>query len=58
MKKKRTEKNEKLAQNEVFGSVEAVKTVSDLNMPVAGEVLAVNELINNQPELLWKILKK
>lgn len=44
--------NEKLAQNEVFGSVEAVKTVSDLNMPVAGEVLVVNELINNQPELV------
>jgi glycine cleavage system H protein len=43
---------ESLAQNEVFGSVEAVKTVSDLNMPVAGEVLAVNELINDQPELV------
>ena len=43
---------EKLAQNEVFGSVEAVKTVSDLNMPVAGEVLEVNEVINDQPELV------
>ena len=41
-----------MAQNEVFGSVEAVKTVSDLNMPVAGEVLEVNEVINDQPELV------
>ena len=45
---------ETLAQNEVFGSVEAVKTVSDLNMPVAGEVLEVNEVINDQPELVNK----
>ena len=43
---------ESLAQTEVFGSVEAVKTVSDLNMPVAGEVLEVNETINDQPELV------
>ena len=43
---------ETLAQNEVFGSVEAVKTVSDLNMPVAGEVLEINEVINDQPELV------
>ncbi|MBQ5387651.1 MAG: glycine cleavage system protein GcvH [Paludibacteraceae bacterium] len=41
-----------LAQEEVFGSVEAVKTVSDLNMPVSGEVLEVNESINDQPELV------
>ena len=43
---------ETLGQNEVFGSVEAVKTVSDLNMPVTGEVLAINESINDQPELV------
>ena len=43
---------ETLAQNEVFGSVDAVKTVSDLNMPVAGEVLEINEVINDQPELV------
>jgi glycine cleavage system H protein len=41
-----------LAQEDVFGSVEAVKTVSDLNMPVSGEVLEVNESINDQPELV------
>jgi glycine cleavage system H protein len=43
---------ETIGQNEVFGSVEAVKTVSDLNMPVTGEVLEVNETINDQPELV------
>ena len=43
---------ETLAQDEVFGSVEAVKTVSDLNMPVAGEVMEINEAINDQPELV------
>ena len=43
---------ETLTQEEVFGSVEAVKTVSDLNMPVSGEVLEINETINDQPELV------
>jgi glycine cleavage system H protein len=43
---------ETLGQGEVFGSVEAVKTVSDLNMPVEGEVLEINEAINDQPELV------
>ena len=43
---------ETVGQNEVFGSVEAVKTVSDLNMPVTGEVLEVNDTINDQPELV------
>lgn len=43
---------ETIGQGEVFGSVEAVKTVSDLNMPVEGEVLEVNEILNDQPELV------
>lgn len=43
---------ETIGQGEVFGSVEAVKTVSDLNMPVEGEVLEFNETLNNQPELV------
>lgn len=43
---------ETLGQGDVFGSVEAVKTVSDLNMPVEGEVLEINETINDQPELV------
>ena len=43
---------EQIAPGEVFGSVEAVKTVSDLNMPVSGEVLEFNEALNDQPELV------
>ncbi len=41
-----------LAKDEVFGSVEAVKTVSDLFLPIAGEVLEVNSALNDQPELV------
>lgn len=36
----------------VFGSVEAVKTVSDLYLPVAGEIVEVNSQINSNPELI------
>ena len=43
---------ENVAQGEVFGSVEDVKTVSDLNMPVSGTVLEFNEALNDQPELV------
>ncbi len=43
---------ETIGQGEVFGSVEAVKTVSDLNMPVEGEVLEFNEVLNDEPELV------
>ena len=41
---------ETLAIEEVFGTVEAVKTVSDLFMPVSGEVTAFNEAIESTPE--------
>jgi len=43
---------ETISQGEVFGSVEAVKTVSDLNMPVTGEVLEFNDNLNDHPELV------
>ena len=43
---------ETVAQGEVFGSVEAVKTVSDLNMPATGEVLEFNEELEAHPELV------
>lgn len=36
----------------VFGTVEAVKTVSDLFLPIAGKILEVNPNLNNQPELV------
>lgn len=43
---------ESLGKNEVFGTVEAVKTVSDLYLPVSGEVLEVNERLADEPELI------
>lgn len=43
---------ETVGQGEVFGSIEAVKTVSDLNMPVSGEVIEVNDALDAQPELV------
>lgn len=39
-------------QDEVFGTVEAVKTVSELFAPVAGEILEINEELEMQPELV------
>lgn len=43
---------ETVAQEEVFGTIEAVKTVSDLFMPVGGEVVEVNPELEDQPELV------
>ena len=43
---------EELEKEEVFGSVEAVKTVSDLFMPINGEVLAFNEKLEDEPQLI------
>jgi glycine cleavage system H protein len=41
-----------LAAEAVFGTVEAVKTVSDLFLPVAGTILEINPTLGNQPELV------
>ncbi|AEN74106.1 glycine cleavage system protein GcvH [Rhodothermus marinus] len=41
-----------LAKDEVFGTVEAVKTVSELFMPVSGTIIAVNEALQDHPELV------
>ncbi|MDO5510033.1 MAG: glycine cleavage system protein GcvH [Weeksellaceae bacterium] len=41
-----------LQAGEVFGSIEAVKTVSDLFMPITGEVTEINEALQDQPELI------
>ena len=43
---------ESLDREEVFGSIEAVKTVSDLFMPLSGEILELNEALENNPELV------
>ena len=42
--------DEKIDQNEIFGSVEAVKTVSDLLMPLSGEIIEFNEFLEEAPE--------
>jgi len=45
---------ETLAKEEVFGTIEAVKTVSDMFMPVAGEVLEVNPKLTESPDVVNK----
>jgi glycine cleavage system H protein len=46
--------DETVEKDAVFGSVEAVKTVSDLFMPLTGEVTQFNETLEDQPELVNK----
>jgi len=43
---------ETVEKEEVFGSIEAVKTVSDLFMPVTGEVVEINSALGEKPELI------
>ena len=43
---------EELDQEEVFGSIEAVKTVSDLFMPVSGEIISFNDALEQDPEIV------
>ena len=45
-------KGKTLSANDVFGTVEAVKTVSDLFLPVAGTIIEINPLLEAQPELV------
>lgn len=45
---------ESLESEEVFGTIEAVKTVSDMMMPVSGEVVEFNEELETTPELINK----
>ncbi len=47
-----TTEGEKVDKGAVFGSIEAVKTVSDLLMPITGEVLEINPKLDDQPELV------
>ena len=44
--------NEEIDMGDVFGTVEAVKTVSDLFMPISGEVIELNEKLESEPELV------
>lgn len=41
-----------LSKGDVFGTVEAVKTVSDLFAPISGKILKINDLLENSPELI------
>ena len=43
---------ESLGQDEVFGTVEAVKTVSDLFLPMTGKIIELNEALDQEPELV------
>jgi glycine cleavage system H protein len=45
-------KGKTLAAEEVFGTVEAVKTVSDLFLPLAGTITEINPLLESQPEIV------
>jgi glycine cleavage system H protein len=45
-------KGQELQMGDIFGTVEAVKTVSDLFLPVTGTILEVNDLLNASPELV------
>jgi glycine cleavage system H protein len=47
-----TSLGETVAKEEVFGSIEAVKTVSDLFLPLSGEVVEFNDELNDSPELV------
>jgi glycine cleavage system H protein len=46
--------NQSLTKEAVFGTVEAVKTVSDLFIPVSGKVIEINKQLNDNPELVNK----
>jgi len=46
--------NKELNKNDSFGTIEAVKTVSDLFMPISGKVIEINEKLKNNPELINK----
>jgi glycine cleavage system H protein len=43
---------DEISQEEVFGTIEAVKTVSDMLMPLTGEVIEFNEKLQSKPELI------
>jgi glycine cleavage system H protein len=45
---------ETLEQEETFGTIEAVKTVSDLFMPISGEIIEFNEELESNPEIVNK----
>ena len=43
---------EDIAQNDVFGTIEAVKTLADLFSPVSGKIIEINDELENSPEMI------
>ena len=43
---------QEIAQNDVFGTIEAVKTLADLFSPVSGEIIEINDELENSPEMI------
>ena len=39
-------------QNDIFGTIEAVKTLADLYIPISGKIIAINDKLENEPELI------
>lgn len=46
--------NKRFDRNEIFGTLESVNAIRNLYMPISGEVLKINEMLFNEPELLNK----
>ncbi|MEA3500587.1 MAG: glycine cleavage system protein GcvH [Candidatus Marinimicrobia bacterium] len=46
------EVDDEVEENEPFGTIEAVKTVSDILSPLSGKVVEINELLNDEPEII------
>ena len=44
--------SQKINRGELFGTIEAVKTVSDLFMPISGKIIEINEKLDSEPELV------
>jgi len=44
--------NDEFSQNDVFGTIEAVKTLADLYIPVSAKIIEINETLEDQPELV------
>ena len=44
--------SDKFSQNDVFGTIEAVKTLADLYIPISGTIIEINESLDSKPELI------
>ena len=44
--------DDEFTQNDIFGTIEAVKTLADLYIPISGKIIAINDKLENEPELI------